>query len=269
MVIRTTPMSFVRFAPSTSGRRAVLCARCVRRSACGIVPVGGYAPARRTCPIDPGEVSTLAPGSARIVIAERWSVLRRGLSGLLGGIHQVVEQVDDPRLAAKVAEARPIDLAIVGDEDGLDLDALVGALGAVPVPGIVLTDDIAVDRLRGVLQAGARAVLSKKVEDAELLDAIDRVLGGDRVIDQRFLPLLFGGTELDADEEATGDHLLTPRERDVLALLARGCTNRQIASALLLGESTVKTYLGRIYGKLEVDDRHHAVGRAVELGLLR
>ncbi len=205
---------------------------------------------------------------ARIVIAERWSVLRRGMLGVLHGRHVVVDHFDDPDELRLVVANRPVDLAIVGDDDRLDLPTLLHDVGAAPAapPVVVLVDDVDVDRLRAVLRAGARAVLSKKVDDEELLDALDRVLGGDRVIDQRYLPLLFAGPELEPTDDE--DALLTPREREVLAILARGWSNRQIAESLVLGESTVKTHLGRIYAKLEVDDRHHAVGRALELGLL-
>lgn len=205
----------------------------------------------------------------RIVIAERWSVLRRGLIGLLQGTYTVVDELDDAAELGRVLRARPIDLAIVGDEVGVDVAAILTNLDGVGagVPVVVLSDDVDVDCLRRMLQAGAQAVLSKKVDDHTILDAVERVLRGDRVIDQRYLPLLFSTDQLErVDEPGTG--LLTPRERDVLALLAQGATNRQIAESLLVGEATVKTHLGRIYAKLEVAGRHHAVGRALELGLL-
>ena len=211
----------------------------------------------------------MARVAARIVIAERWSVLRRGLIGVLHGHHTVVDHFDDPDEVLLVASNRPVDLVIIGDDGASDLVRLLGELATVPGPPmvVVLTDEVGVERLRSVLRAGARAVLSKKVHDDDLLDAIGRVLDGDRVVDQGYLPLLFGG--LDGDEgDAGAASILTPREREVLVQLAKGASNRQIADTLVLGESTVKTHLGRIYAKLEVDDRHHAVGRALELGLL-
>lgn len=211
----------------------------------------------------------MGTGDTRIVIAERWSVLRRGLTGLLQGPYLVVDEVEDPGSLRSVLTRRPVDLVILGDDAGLDLGGVLCGLheAGLDVPAVVLSDDVDIEALRLLLQVGARAVLSKKVDDHSLLDGIARVLRGDRVIDQRYLPLLYGATDLDADQ-APRSSLLTPRESEVLALLAKGSTNRQIAESLLVGEATVKTHLGRIYAKLEVAGRHHAVGRALELGIL-
>lgn len=205
---------------------------------------------------------------ARVAVAERWSVLRRGLVDVLGTAHEIVADVDDPTLLAPAIARQAVDLAVVGDDPEVDLPTLVAVLGspAVGVPVIVLCDEIGGDPLRTVLRTGACGVLSKKVDDAALLDAVARVRRGERVVDQRFLPLLFGDDL--APSPRTGSGPLTARELDVLTQLARGATNREIASALVVGESTVKTHLGRIYAKLEVSGRHGAVGRALELGLL-
>ncbi len=207
---------------------------------------------------------------ARIVIAERWSVLRRGLVGVLQGVHVVVDHFDDPTDLRDVVTHRPVDLAIIGDATGLELVPLLEDLQGRPgvPPLVVLADEMDAALLRGILRVGARGVFSKKVDDTTLLEGIGRVLDGDRVIDQRFIPLLFTGDDLDVDAGDDDCSPLTPRERDVLVFLARGCSNREIAELLTLGESTVKTHLRRIYAKLEVDGRHHAVGRALELGLL-
>lgn len=214
----------------------------------------------------------MVPPTARIVVAEGWSILRLGLSGLLHGAHTVVAQLEDPRNLPDLLGSRPVDLVLVGDAPDLDLQAMVRNLHRAH-PGVaiaVLCDHLTADALRGVLQAGATGVFTKRLEEDDLLHSLDRILRGDRVIDQHFLPLLFGG--LDRPEvglTSMGDDLaLTPRERQVLSQLARGCTNRQIADALVVGESTVKSHLASIYAKLEVNSRHHAVGRALELGVL-
>lgn len=213
---------------------------------------------------------TVRQSAGRIAIAEPWAVLRRGLIGLLQGPYVVVGDHEDVAALVGLLRERPVDLALIGGSPGLDLVAAVGHLldAAPDVAVVVLCDDIAAANLTSVLRAGAVAVFAKSVADRVLLEGIERVLGGERVIDQRFLPLLFNedSGRLLAGEDVT---LLTRREREVLAHLARGETNREIADALVLGESTVKTHLRRIYAKLDVDDRHHAVGRALELGLLR
>lgn len=207
--------------------------------------------------------------ATRIVIAEPWAVLRRGLVGLVQSSYTVLDELADVTMLRTLVLSRPVDLVVVGDDQASDLCLLLQELRATNPDTliVVLVDEVSVERLRAVLQAGARAVLSKRVDDTDLLDAIARVLDGDRVVDQSFLPLLFAADELEAAAH-TPDALLTPREREVLGLLTRGLTNRQIAEELVVGESTVKTHLVRIYAKLEVEDRHRAVGRAVELGLL-
>jgi DNA-binding NarL/FixJ family response regulator len=204
----------------------------------------------------------------RIAVAERWSVLRRGLVDVLAARHDIVADIEDPALLAPAVARQGVDLAVVGDDRSSDLPTLVAVLGspAVGVPVVVLCDEIDSGELRTVLRTGAAGVLSKKIDDAGLLDAVQRAMRGERVIDQRFLPLLFRD-DLDARAPESGG-LLTARELEVLAQLARGASNREIAAALVVGESTVKTHLGRMYAKLEVSSRHQAVGRAFELGLL-
>lgn len=207
--------------------------------------------------------------AARIIVAERWAILRRGLVGLLHASHTVVGQLDDARQLTHALDGAPdLDMVVIGDSLDVDLsDVVAGVRRRRPDTHVmVLCDHVDRTGLQELLRAGAGAVLSKKVDDDRLLDDIERVLRGDRVIDQQFLPLLFGAHELTNDSPEHS--LLTAREREVLTQLARGASNRQIAEALLVGESTVKSHLARIYAKLDVDGRYRAVGRAVELGLL-
>jgi DNA-binding NarL/FixJ family response regulator len=211
----------------------------------------------------------MAGAGSRIVVAERWPILRRGLSGLLHGPHIVVEEVDDVSQLGAILARRPVDLAVAGDGPGVDLIAVTTALCAQhPDTRLaVLCERLDGEQLRALLHAGAHGVLSKRLDDDTLLDSVARLLRGERVIDQRFLPLLFNATDA-AEPGCDGEPMLTAREHDVLLELARGASNREIAEALVVGEATVKSHLGRIYAKLEVDGRHRAVGRAVELGLL-
>lgn len=208
--------------------------------------------------------------SARVVIAEPWSILRRGLAGTLHARHTVVDDFDDVSELRRTLTDRKVDVALIGATAGLDLPAVVAALneGRSDLHVVVLCDHIDAEALRFALQAGASAVLSKKVEGDALLDILDRVLNGERVVDQPFLPLLFEMPDLRSTCPDGAPALLTRRERDVLHELARGATNRAIAEALVMSESTVKTHLRRIYSKLDVTGRHGAVGRALELDLL-
>lgn len=213
----------------------------------------------------------MSGSAARIVVTEPWSVLRHGLISVLHGVHTVVGHLEDVRLVATaLAETRP-DVVVMGGAPGVDLHAAVAEVtghAATDARVIVLCDQLGTDDLRAILRAGAKGVLSKKVDGDRLLRSIDQVLAGDRVIDQHFLPLLFEVDDRgDRSHVATGP--LTAREYEVLVELSRRASNRQIADALLVAESTVKSHLANIYAKLEVTDRHRAIARAVELGLLR
>lgn len=205
----------------------------------------------------------------RVAVSEPWAVLRRGIVGVLAPHVRVVAEVADARQLPAVAKERPVELFLVGASADNDAAAVVADIVAA-APGavvVVLFEEVDVSVLRAVLQAGARAALAKRSDDGELVAGLARVVKGERVVDQSYLPLLFGGESVGATA-GSAPELLTARERDVLAQLARGASNREIAHALIVGESTVKTHLARIYAKLGVDDRHKAVRRALELGML-
>lgn len=212
----------------------------------------------------------MQPASARIVIAERWSILRRGLIGTLQGRHVVIDDFDDVGQLAAVLRERKVDIAIIGAAPGFDIADVVTHVGGLQpaVRVVALCDRTDAEALRSVFRAGASAVLSKKLDGDTLLDGIARVLDGERVVDQPFLPLLFGLEHPDHQVDGAGPPLLTRREYDVLLELARGASNRTIAETLVMSESTVKSHLRRIYAKLEVKGRHGAIGRALELDLL-
>lgn len=212
----------------------------------------------------------MSGAAARIVVTEPWAVLRQGLISVLHGVHTIVEELEDVRLLPTVLAQARADVVVVGGGRGIDLHAAVSEVAehaSTDARVIVLCDQLDADDLRAILRAGAKGVLSKKVDGTQLLASIEQVLRGDRVIDQRFLPLLFEVHDPDAGSDvATGP--LTAREHEVLVELSRRASNRQIADALLVAESTVKSHLANIYAKLEVPDRHRAIARAVELGLL-
>ncbi|WFE30143.1 response regulator transcription factor [Solwaraspora sp. WMMD791] len=122
------------------------------------------------------------------------------------------------------------------------------------------------------LQAGASGFLLKNVRPAELLAAIRVVASGESVVAPRVTRRLldrFAGHL--TPEPAADDRLaaLTAREREVLALVAAGLSNTEIASQLYVAEATVKTHLGRILTKLDLRDRVQAVVFAYRIGLVR
>lgn len=212
--------------------------------------------------------------SSTVAIVESRSVLRRGLRALIGVAHDVCAEAETVADLLPALATHAPDIVMLGPPSAADVETWASYARAAS-PGsrlVALVEEIDGHRLAAVLRDGVQAVLAKSVEDDEVFDALARVARGERVIDQRFLPLLFSGDLAPADVvdvTDAGTSALTDRERDVLVQLAKGATNREIASSLVVGESTVKTHLSSIYDKLDVDSRHRAVWKAIELGILQ
>lgn len=206
---------------------------------------------------------------ARLVIVEEWDVLRRGLLHSLQSGYGVVAEGASASDLVDALGSGSAEVVVVGHQSPTELavlDALVATVD--PRPRLVrLVDAPTVEELRAMLRGNVDAVLSRTCSESRLVDAVASVLDGEKVVDPRFLPLLYDGETTATDDAAESGHLTT-REREVLELLATGRTNREIAEQLYVGEATVKTHLSNIYAKLGATDRHHAVGRALELGLL-
>jgi DNA-binding NarL/FixJ family response regulator len=161
----------------------------------------------------------------------------------------------------------------IGEHHGSTTD-LIRHAKQLPDPPIVITllTQLERDELAALLIAGADGLLSRSIGPEELVDALDRIVGGERVLSPLLLPSLVGVVSIDSDtdSEGAGDHrgLLTGKEREVLSSLADGRSNHEIALAMFVSAATVKTHLTHIYGKLGVRSRHEALARAVALGLL-
>ncbi|MFD9894295.1 response regulator [Amycolatopsis sp. NPDC059027] len=121
------------------------------------------------------------------------------------------------------------------------------------------------------LRAGASGFLVKDAPSDEMLVAVRGVLRGDAMVSpsvtRRLLDRYLADDRTPADVSKLDS--LTEREKDVLGLIARGLSNSEIAGKLYIGETTVKTHVGRILGKLGLRDRVHAVVFAYESGLVR
>jgi DNA-binding NarL/FixJ family response regulator len=136
----------------------------------------------------------------------------------------------------------------------------------VPNAAIVIVtafDDLEI--IRACLSAGANGCLLKDTSEVDIGAALRALLAGEFVIDPRIAREL-AQDSVTAQREGTRN--LTNRERDVLALLARGCSNRKIAQQLFLSETTVKGYVTDILQKLDASSRLEAVVHAYELGLV-
>jgi len=213
----------------------------------------------------------------RVVIADDQTLMRQGLRSLLGISDEVTvvgEAADGDEALARVAELAPdvllLDLRMPGRDGIATLEALRERGSEVPVLILTTFDDD--ELVLRALRAGARGYLLKDVALEELVGAIRALAAGETLVQPALTDRLLRGigTRPEPDDFA---HLptpepLTPRETEILRLLASGFTNRQIADALFLAEGTVKNHISTVLAKLGVKDRTRAVLRALHLGLL-
>lgn len=210
------------------------------------------------------------------IVVDRWPLVRLGLVGVLssGGV-DVVGQAAKVSEGLLLARMHGVDLVVFGSSvDGLSPSAIRSAKHDDDPPKIVvlIPPSGATSADVGTLfAAGADALLVASVGAEELADALVRVRRGERMVGPELGPSLAArpvpnGAPAAPDE---GTSTLTAKELEVLALLAQGHSNKQIARALYVSDATVKTHLQHIYGKLAVQSRFGALSRASELGLLR
>jgi DNA-binding NarL/FixJ family response regulator len=204
----------------------------------------------------------------RAAIVDQWALVRLGIRAVLTAREvETVVEFEHGRDGIAWARAERADLLVLGnhlDRPALDVVTEAATLDPPPHVALLLTNP-SKEELSALLAAGADALLVRSVGGEELSAALDKVEAGERVIAPALLPLLVGAV---APSAPTPDSLLTAKEREVLASLAAGRSNQEIAEALFVTRATVKTHLAHIYAKLEAKDRHEAIARAVALGLL-
>lgn len=205
------------------------------------------------------------------VVVDDWALVRLGVRAVLASL-RVPVLADAPlaREGLKAAGADGVDLLVLGRVSDLAAGEVVRSAKRLPRPPCVVTLVERAERseLTGLLGSGVDGLLLRSAKAAELEEALAGLQAGERVVDPALLPLLVGFVDLVAAETGPPGPL-TVKEREVLARLADGCSNQAIAAALHVSQATVKTHLTHIYEKLDARNRHDAVVRAVNLGLLR
>ena len=210
----------------------------------------------------PGQAG--AGSSITVVVADDHPVVRQGLAVLLDvseDIALVAEAADGPEAVRLSEELQPdvlvLDLKLPG-LDGLDVLVRVREVSA-RTRVLVLTSAAGPQSPARALRAGAAGFLYKDVDPDALLRAIRSAHDGNTVLAPQAASLLAS----QPDRDVRGIGALTAREREVLGLLARGKSNREISRALLVSEKTVKSHVSAILAKLGVADRTQAALLAV------
>jgi len=208
----------------------------------------------------------------RLLIADDHPVVRAGLAGLLSdepGL-EVVAEASDGDEAVRLAAATHPDVVLMDLRmprvDGVAATTRIAAGEAgEPAPRVlILTTYESDDQILAAIEAGAAGYLLKAAPQAEIVAGIRSVAAGQSALSPQVAVRLVERMR----QPTTPETVLTARETEVLRLVASGHSNKQIAVALGIGESTVKTHLLKVFDKLGVADRTRAVTLAMERGLL-
>jgi two-component system NarL family response regulator len=199
----------------------------------------------------------------RIILADDHPPLRAGLAAILNS-HPELQVVAEAGCGREVMESKQAaDIYIMDlrmpDGDGIQtIKALIARDPATRV--LVLTTFDNEEDIFHALESGARGYLLKDTTKEELIAAVLQIHQGERYLPQAVASRL-------ADRLVRPS--LTPRELDVLRLVSRGRTNKEMASAMFISEETVKTHMKSLFQKLGVHDRAEAVSVSLQRGLIR
>ncbi|MET8149011.1 response regulator [Actinoplanes sp. NPDC049668] len=212
----------------------------------------------------------------RVLIADDQAMVRQGFGALLAAQPDLLVVGDASDGAEAVAAARRLDPDVVLMDvrmpvmDGLEATRRLMTPGS-SVKVLILTTFDLDDYVYEALRAGASGFLLKDAPAADLVRAVRVVAGGEALLAPsvtRRLIAEFAARPRTQRPRPTALAALTPRETDVLRLIARGRSNQEIAAELVVAEQTVKTHVGRILAKLGLRDRAQVVVFAYESGLV-
>jgi len=200
----------------------------------------------------------------RILIVDDHPVVRVGLASMLAtqpGI-EVSGSVSSGEEALEILEKKIVDVVMLDLRmPGMNgIDTLLSIKRkTMPLQVIVLTSYETDEDIYRAVQAGAEGYLLKNTSQREMVDAIHAVRAGNRYIPHRIASRL---------AERMTRSSLTPRELEILKILTKGLTNKQIAHALGISDNTVRNHINSIIEKLEVSDRTEASTTAIQRGII-
>jgi DNA-binding NarL/FixJ family response regulator len=215
----------------------------------------------------------------RVLLADDQALVRGGFRAILDAEPdiEVVAEASDGAEALELAARHRVDVALMDIRmprlDGIEATRrLLAEARSPPTRVLVLTTFDLDDNVYEALRAGASGFLLKEVLPEQLAPAVRIVAAGEALLAPSITRRLierFAQGPVPGRQPGTSLEELTPRELEVLRLLARGMSNAEIAQQLIVGEATVKTHVAHVLAKLNLRDRIHAVVFAYESGLVQ
>jgi DNA-binding NarL/FixJ family response regulator len=206
---------------------------------------------------------TAPGGRPTVIIVDDHGLFRSGVRSELGGEVDVIGEADDVQPAIELIARRPPDVVLLdvhlpGGGGQAVLEAVKPAYPDVRFLALSASD--APEDVIAVVRAGARGYVTKTISGAELVSAVRRVAAGDVVFSPRLagfvLDAFAAGAPAGAVPADPELDQLTPREREVLRLIARGYTYREIAKELFISVKTVESHVSSVLRKLQLSTRH-------------
>ena len=214
--------------------------------------------------------------SVRVVVVDDHDVIRIGVRQSLEEDIDVVGEARDVEGAIEAVRVTHPDVVILdvhlpGGTGGGALDVLAEILGGTDAPRVLaLSVSDAAEDVVAVVRAGARGYVTKSITGPDLSDAVRRVATGDAVFSPRLAGFVLdafgaaGGEVAAADEDLDK---LTEREQEVMRLIARGYTYREVGAKLFISVKTVETHVGKVLRKLQLSNRHELAHWAARRGI--
>ena len=211
----------------------------------------------------------------RVALIDDQTLVRQGIRGLLELSHavEVVAEADDGDQAVDLISQHNPDVVLMDMRmprmSGAQAIEALNAAG-IDAPVIILTTFDDHEQVLDGIRAGAKGYLLKDVSLENLIGAIESVAAGETMIQPAITEALLKGlAQQPTDFESSAmPESLTPRETEIIRLMAGGYSNREISRALNKSEGTIKNHVSNILAKLGVRDRTRAVLKAIELGAL-
>lgn len=214
-----------------------------------------------------------------VLIVDDEPLIRHALSTILATDQEIsmVNSVQNGLEAVKFCAANPVDVVLMDLQmplmDGVEATKQIKAVEDSPAV-LAITAFSSDDYLVPVLLAGATGYLVKDTEPEDIIRAVHSVHNGTAAISPSVSSDLVSAVksaygQFTVNDELVEDYSITPREMQILNLLAQGLNNLEISRALEISETTVKTHMAKIFAKLEVRDRVQALVAATRLGLVQ